>query len=581
MARHGGGAFSGKDPSKVDRSAAYAARWVAKNIVAGGLADRCEVQVAYAIGVAHPVSVMVETFGTEKIGKATIAALVDEHFDLRPGAFRKELDLHRPIYQKTAAYGHFGRDDDDFTWEQTGKADILREAAGLSAQARLAAPAAHAGVRRAAPSILAARHARRTPLRPRRDRAPLAAGVGGRGDVGGRQRLRRPAAEVLRARHAALPQRRAAHRPSEGLLRRRRGRAFPSPHGPPRAEPDGLRRVRPAGREPRDRDRPAPARLDRRGDRAVSPLVSRVGHLDRLDARVRHARAARLPLDAVDLPGAVQARPGLPEAGGRQLGSGRGDRAGQRAGQGRPWRAFGRARRGAPADAVVLQDHRLRRQAARGSRHDPLARARQDDAAQLDRALGGRGGRLSQRAAGDRLPGLHDAAGHAVRGDVLRHGARAPRRAAPDRGDGAGGCRARVRQPRADVRQAAARRRRQGEDRRAAGAHGDQPRQRRAAADVRRRLRADGVRDGRDHGRAGARRARLRVRAGVRAAGPARDLGSVGVRGSAVHGRWAAGQLRLAVRRRRTTARRSRRSCAGSTSRAWAIRRSTTACATG
>ena len=135
MARHGGGAFSGKDPSKVDRSAAYAARWVAKNIVAAGLADRCEVQVAYAIGVAHPVSVMVETFGTEKIGRELIAALIDEHFDLRPGAFRQALDLHRPIYQQTAAYGHFGRSDNpDFTWEQIGKADILREAAGLSAQ---------------------------------------------------------------------------------------------------------------------------------------------------------------------------------------------------------------------------------------------------------------------------------------------------------------------------------------------------------------------------------------------------------------------------------------------------------------
>ncbi|MEA2186116.1 MAG: S-adenosylmethionine synthetase [Solirubrobacteraceae bacterium] len=134
MARHGGGAFSGKDPSKVDRSAAYAARWVAKNVVAAGLADRVEVQVAYAIGVSHPVSVMVETFGTEKISRARIAALVDEHFDLRPGAFRAELRLHRPIYQKTAAYGHFGRDDPDFTWEQTGKADLLREAAGLSAQ---------------------------------------------------------------------------------------------------------------------------------------------------------------------------------------------------------------------------------------------------------------------------------------------------------------------------------------------------------------------------------------------------------------------------------------------------------------
>jgi S-adenosylmethionine synthetase len=135
MARHGGGAFSGKDPSKVDRSAAYAARWVAKNIVAAGLADRCEVQVAYAIGVAHPVSVMVETFGTEKIGRGAIMALVDEHFDLRPGAFRKELDLHRPIYQKTAAYGHFGREDADFTWEATTKADALRDAAGVSAAA--------------------------------------------------------------------------------------------------------------------------------------------------------------------------------------------------------------------------------------------------------------------------------------------------------------------------------------------------------------------------------------------------------------------------------------------------------------
>jgi len=133
MARHGGGAFSGKDPSKVDRSAAYAARYVAKNLVAAGVADRVEVQVAYAIGVAHPVSVMVETFGTEKIGRARILELISEHFDLRPGAFREELRLHRPIYQKTAAYGHFGRDDHDFTWEKTDKADGLRAAAGLGA----------------------------------------------------------------------------------------------------------------------------------------------------------------------------------------------------------------------------------------------------------------------------------------------------------------------------------------------------------------------------------------------------------------------------------------------------------------
>jgi S-adenosylmethionine synthetase len=131
MARHGGGAFSGKDPSKVDRSAAYAARYVAKNVVAAGLAERAEVQVAYAIGVAHPVSVMVETFGTEKIGRARILELINRHFDLRPGAFREYLRLHRPIYQKTAAYGHFGREDADFTWEQTDKAEALKAAAGL------------------------------------------------------------------------------------------------------------------------------------------------------------------------------------------------------------------------------------------------------------------------------------------------------------------------------------------------------------------------------------------------------------------------------------------------------------------
>jgi len=131
MARHGGGAFSGKDPSKVDRSAAYAARWVAKNCVAAGLAKRIEVQVAYAIGVAQPVSVMVETFGTEAVERDKIISLIDEHFDLRPGAFREELNLHRPIYQATAAYGHFGRDNPNFTWEQTGKADALRAAAGL------------------------------------------------------------------------------------------------------------------------------------------------------------------------------------------------------------------------------------------------------------------------------------------------------------------------------------------------------------------------------------------------------------------------------------------------------------------
>jgi S-adenosylmethionine synthetase len=131
-APHGGGAFSGKDPTKVDRSAAYAARWVAKNIVAAGLADRCQLQVAYAIGVARPLSVLVDTFGTEAIPVARIEELVGEHFDLRPAAILRDLDLRRPIYTKTAAYGHFGREDGDFTWERTDRADALRAAAGLA-----------------------------------------------------------------------------------------------------------------------------------------------------------------------------------------------------------------------------------------------------------------------------------------------------------------------------------------------------------------------------------------------------------------------------------------------------------------
>ncbi|MHB1343900.1 MAG: methionine adenosyltransferase [Thermoleophilia bacterium] len=130
--RHGGGAFSGKDPSKVDRSGAYAARYVAKNIVAASLADRCEVEIAYAIGVAHPVSVMVECFGTERVSPETITELVRAHFDLRPAAIIRDLDLRRPIYEKTAAYGHFGREDHDFTWERVDKAAQLRSDAGLA-----------------------------------------------------------------------------------------------------------------------------------------------------------------------------------------------------------------------------------------------------------------------------------------------------------------------------------------------------------------------------------------------------------------------------------------------------------------
>jgi len=131
MARHGGGAFSGKDCTKVDRSAAYAARYVAKNVVAAGLADKCEIQLAYAIGVAKPVSIMVETFGTGKIAEALIVALINKHFDLRPAGIIKTLDLRRPIYRQTAAYGHFGRTDVDLPWERTDKAEILRKEANL------------------------------------------------------------------------------------------------------------------------------------------------------------------------------------------------------------------------------------------------------------------------------------------------------------------------------------------------------------------------------------------------------------------------------------------------------------------
>ena len=138
-ARHGGGAFSGKDPSKVDRSAAYAARHVAKNVVAAGLARRVEVQVAYAIGVARPVSLLIDTFGTERVDTHLIASLVNEHFDLRPAAFRQYLDLHRPIYSPTAAYGHFGRTDLDLPWERTDRAAGLRTAAGLAAETVAAA----------------------------------------------------------------------------------------------------------------------------------------------------------------------------------------------------------------------------------------------------------------------------------------------------------------------------------------------------------------------------------------------------------------------------------------------------------
>src|SRR5256884_1952354 len=139
MGHHGGGAFSGKDPSKVDRSAAYAARWVAKNVVAAGLARRCEVQVAYAIGIAEPVSIMVETFGTHAVPEERIERAVRETFSLKPASIIKDLDLLRPIYERTAAYGHFGRSEPEFTWERTDRAESLRSAAGLKGSATSAA----------------------------------------------------------------------------------------------------------------------------------------------------------------------------------------------------------------------------------------------------------------------------------------------------------------------------------------------------------------------------------------------------------------------------------------------------------
>ena len=177
-ARHGGGCFSGKDPSKVDRSAAYAARYVAKNVVAAGLADRCEVQVAYAIGVAHPVSLMIETFGTGRVPAGDLTRIVREEFDLRPGAIVRDLDLRRPIFQKTAAYGHFGRSDHDFTWERTDRAEALRAAAGLRALPRRPAPP------RTSPSGFQPRAGYWMP-------APGCVAVGSSAEAGGRRRVRR------------------------------------------------------------------------------------------------------------------------------------------------------------------------------------------------------------------------------------------------------------------------------------------------------------------------------------------------------------------------------------------------------
>jgi hypothetical protein len=285
-------------------------------------------------------------------------------------------------------------------------------------------------------------------LRPEGDRAALAGRVGAGAHVGGSQSCRRRraagcAAEVLRAGDAAVPERRAAHRTPQGVLGRRRGRALPPPHRQAGPAPDGLRRLRPPCREPRDKDGAASARVHRRRDPVVPAPVPRVGNLHRLVPGVRHARAALLPLDAVDLPAAVRARTRLPQGGGGQVVPERPDGARERAGRRRALRALRSRGRGQAARAMVLPHHRLRGPAARGPRRDRLARARQDDAAQLDRPVRGRRGAVPLRGARDRLSRLHDTTRHALRRDVLRHGAGASRRL-----QARGGHRARARRPR-------------------------------------------------------------------------------------------------------------------------------------
>ena len=321
-------------------------------------------------------------------------------------------------------------------------------------------------------ALTSAPHGIGASLRPAGDRAQVAARLGGRAHLVRLQRRGRRDARLVRARDAAVPLGRAPHRPPEELLGRRRRRPLPPAHGPAGAAPDGLRRLRPAGREPRHQDRRAPADLDREVDRGVPGGHAVVGHLDRLVARVRHPRAALLPLDAVDLPGAVRAWPGLPQGGGRQLVPQGRDRARQRAGHRRALRALRHRGRAAPARAVVLPHHRLRRPPARRPGDGPVAAARGPHAAQLDRALRGRRGDLHAARPGRRLPGLHDPAGHAVRRHVLRHGARASRRPAPGRRNRARAGGAPVRQPRAVREQRGARRHRAHEDRRPARPHG-------------------------------------------------------------------------------------------------------------
>ncbi len=289
--------------------------------------------------------------------------------------------------------------------------------------------------------------------------------------MGGVERGRGRRVQVLRARDAALPVGRAAHGAPEELRGRRRGRALPPPHGAKGAAPDRLRRIRPAGREPCDQDRRAPARRDREVDRPVPARVPRVGRLVRLVARARDERPALLPLDAVAVPALPRARAGLPQGGRGQLVPEGRDGAGQRAGDRRPLRALRHAGRGPPARAVVLPHHRLRRPAARRPGDRRLARARRRDAAQLDRTLPGRRGHVHLRRAGHRLPRLHDPSRHAVRRDLLRDGARAPGPAPPDGRNRARAAGARLRQQGPQRGPHRARRGRSREDGRAARAH--------------------------------------------------------------------------------------------------------------
>ena len=262
-----------------------------------------------------------------------------------------------------------------------------------------------------------------------------------------RARLRSVDAQGVRPRDASLPLGRAPRRPPQELRDRRRAGARPPPPGLSGGPPDGLRRLRPAGREQRDQDRAAPARRNLGLDRRLPPRPSPLGSLDRLDPRVRHVRPRLLPVDPVDLPEDVRARARLPCRGAGPMVSRRPDRARKRAGDRRALRALWIPGRAAQPRAVVLPDHGIRGPAPRRLRDARvLARARADDAAQLDRPLRGRRGHLPLRGPGHRLPRLHDSPGHAVRRDLLRARARAPRPRAPGRRDGQRAGRARLHQ---------------------------------------------------------------------------------------------------------------------------------------